>query len=85
MVAIEGAITGHVANADLSAHSGKESRETLKVGDEITAQVKKFDEKAHRFILSVKSYEKSSEKEDLKDFMKKQGSATVKLKDAVKG
>ena len=75
---------GYIANNDLSHTHAQEVREKLKVGDEITAQIKKIDEKDHKVILSVKIYEKNQEKKDIKEFLSKQGDASVKLKDAFK-
>lgn len=78
IVALEGDMQGFIGNSDLS--QSKEDQPALKVGDSVTAQVKKLDERARRVILSVKSLEKKQEKEDMQAFLSKQGDATVKLK-----
>lgn len=83
-VALEEGMVGFIASSDLSLHGGKEAVSSIKEGDQITAAVKKFDERAKRVVLSVKNYEKTMEKQAVSEFHANQGSATVKLKDAMK-
>lgn len=83
-LALEEGMVGFIASSDLSLHGGKEAAATIKEGDQITAAVKKFDERAKRVVLSVKNYEKTMEKQAVSEFHANQGSATVKLKDAMK-
>lgn len=75
---------GYIANNELSHLHAQEAREKLKVGDDITAQIKKIDEQDHKILLSVKIYEKNQEKKNIKEFLSKQGDASVKLKDTFK-
>ena len=58
-------------------------KENFKEGDEISAQVKKFDERDQKLIASVKTLQKKQEKENMKEFLDKQGDASVTLKDVV--
>lgn len=81
---LEGGVVGHLANNELSVHEQGEGKNKFKVGDVLTAKVKKFDEKSMKAVLSVKAYEKSQEKQNLKDFQQKQGEASVTLEDAFK-
>lgn len=56
----------------------------LKVGDDIEAQVKKYDDRDRKMIVSVKMLTKRQEKESMKDFLNKQGDASVTFKDIMK-
>lgn len=58
-----------------------EIRNAFKPGDEIEAQVKKYDDRDRRMIVSVKALIKKQEKESMKEFMNKQGDASVTFKD----
>lgn len=77
-------ITGFISNGDLSSLEKIKAKDKFKVGDKITAQVKKFDEKAKQVILSIRALEKSEEKANMKDFLSKQGNASATLADALK-
>ncbi len=55
--------------------------EKFKEGEKITAQVRKYDDRERKMILSVKMLSKRLEKENMKDFLNKQGDASVTLKD----
>jgi small subunit ribosomal protein S1 len=59
-------------------------KEKFKVGDEVTGQVKKYDEKERKMVLSVKILEKRLEKENMREFLDKQGESSVTLKDMIK-
>lgn len=59
-------------------------REHFNVGDEISAQVKKYDDRDRCMVTSIKSLEKRNEKESIKEFMAKQGDSTVTLLDVMK-
>lgn len=82
VVALEG-ITGFIINTELPVPA-KTIPERYKVGDGITGQVKKLDEKTKKVLISVRAFEKAEEKAHMKDFLTKQGDSTVKLKDAFK-
>lgn len=56
-------------------------KEHFKVGDELEAQVKKFDDRDRRLFASIKSLVRKQEKENMRDFLDKQGDASVTLKD----
>lgn len=77
-------VPGFIANVDLSARGKIVAKDTFKEGDEITAQVKKLEEREHRVVLSVKNYQKVMEKQDMKEFMSRQGDAKVQLGDIMK-
>lgn len=59
-------------------------KEHFNVGDDVSAQVKKFDERERRLIASIKSLEKKQEKESMKEFLNKQGDSSVTLSDLMK-
>lgn len=84
ILTLEGEVSGFVIGSDLSLHGKVEPSEKFKEGDEVTAMVKKADDKSRRIVLSIKAYEKSLEKEAMSRFHAEQGSSTVKLKDAIK-
>ena len=46
--------------------------------------VKKYDEKERKMVLSVKILEKRLEKENMREFLDKQGESSVTLKDMIK-
>ncbi len=77
-------VVGFIANADLSARGKIVAKDNFKEGDEVTAQVKKHDDRDRRVILSIKNHQKNLEKEDMKEFLAKQGDATVRLEDIMK-
>lgn len=56
-------------------------KEHFKAGDEVEAQVKKFDDRDRRMFASIKSLVRKQEKENMRDFLDKQGDASVTLKD----
>jgi ribosomal protein S1 len=53
----------------------------FKAGDVIDAQIKKFDERERRLVVSVKMLNKRQEKESMRDFLKQQGDSSVTLGD----
>ncbi|MBF0106611.1 MAG: 30S ribosomal protein S1 [Deltaproteobacteria bacterium] len=53
-------------------------------GGEVSAQVKKYDDRDRKMIVSVKNLNKKLEKENMKDFLDRQGDAKVKLFDIMK-
>ncbi len=81
---LEDGATGFIANADLSARGKVIAKDTFKEGEAITAQVKKHEDRDHRVILSIKNLQKALEKQDMKEFMAKQGDAKVRLQDIMK-
>lgn len=58
-------------------------KDNFKEGDEISAQVKKFDERDRQLIASIKTLTKKQEKENMKEFLNKQGDSSVTLKDVL--
>lgn len=50
-------------------------------GNEIEAQIKKYDDRDRKMILSVKMLTRNEQKENMKDFLDKQGEASVTLGD----
>jgi small subunit ribosomal protein S1 len=70
-----------------SAETGVKKTEVkshFNVGDSVSAQIKKYDDKERKMIVSVKMLTKRQEKENMKDFLEKQGDASVTLKDIMK-
>lgn len=70
-----------------SAETGVKKTEVkshFAVGDSVSAQIKKYDDKERKMIVSVKILTKRQEKENMKDFLEKQGDASVTLKDIMK-
>ncbi len=62
-----------IGRADVKSH--------FKTGDDIEAQVKKYDDRDCKMIVSVKMLSKRQEKENMKEFLNKQGDASVTFKD----
>lgn len=56
-------------------------KEHFKAGDDIEAQVKKYDDRDRRMMGSIKSLNRKQEKENMKEFLDKQGDSSVTLKD----
>lgn len=77
-------ISGVLAHSDLSPEDRANPGEKYKVGDEIEARVKRLSEKDGKVFLSVKAFEKAQEKQNMRDFLSRQGEATVKLMDSLK-
>lgn len=84
LVNLDDGIQGFIANSELSASGKVVAKDVFKEGDEINAQVKKHDEGERQIILSIKSYQKGMEKENMKDFLNKQGDSSVRLQDVMK-
>lgn len=84
LVNLEDGVQGFIANSELSASGKVVAKDVFKEGDEINAQVKKHDEGERQIILSIKSYQKGMEKENMKDFLNKQGDSSVRLQDVMK-
>lgn len=61
-----------------------EVKNTFKAGEEVSAQVKKYDERDHKMIISVKNLQRRQEKENMRDFLDKQGDASVTFQDLMK-
>lgn len=57
--------------------------EEFKEGQEVEAQVKKYEERERKMIVSVRMLTKRLEKENMKEFLSQQGDATVTLKDII--
>jgi small subunit ribosomal protein S1 len=56
-------------------------KDRFKDGEEISAQVKKYDDRERKMILSVRQLTKRLEKQNMSEFLNKQGNASVTLKD----
>lgn len=84
LLTLPGDIAGYIAKSDLSGEGSFELKDKFQIGTELTAQVKKLDERQKKVILSMKALEKSQEKHHMKEFLAKQGDATVKLEDTIK-
>jgi small subunit ribosomal protein S1 len=80
---IDDKTTGFVPAAETGVQKSK-VRENFNVGDEISAQVKKYDDRDRRMIASIKTLERRQEKDNMKDFLNKQGDASVTLSDLMK-
>jgi len=59
-------------------------KDHFKIGDEVSAQVKKIDDRDRRLVLSIKGLQRRMEKDNMKDFLNKQGDASVTLSDLMK-
>ena len=75
-------ISGFLGFHDHVSENEEDVKKTLEVGKELETGIKKFDDKLRKVMLSTKSYKKAQEKQDVKEFMKKQGSSKVTLGDA---
>ncbi|MCP5464213.1 MAG: 30S ribosomal protein S1 [Deltaproteobacteria bacterium] len=65
-----------VSRAEYKAH--------FKEGDDVDAQVKKFDDRDRKMVVSVKMLVKRQERENMKEFLDKQGDASVTFQDLMK-
>jgi ribosomal protein S1 len=74
---------GFVPAAETGAPKSK-VKELFSVGGEVSAQVKKYDDRERRMIASIKSLEKRQEKDNMKEFLTKQGESSVTLQDIMK-
>lgn len=61
--------------------SRAEIKNKFKEGDELEAQVKKYDDRDQKMIVSIKMLSKKQQKENMKEFLDKQGDASVTFKD----
>lgn len=84
VIRAEDGVEAYIASTDLSSHEKVVAKDHFKEGDELSAQVKKFDDKNQRLLASTAAHEKHQEKNDMKDFLEKQGDSTAKLQDAIK-
>lgn len=80
---IDDKTTGFVPAAETGVAKAKVS-EHFNVGDEVNAQIKKYDDRDRKMIASIKSLEKKQEKDNMKEFLTKQGDASVTLQDIMK-
>lgn len=70
----------HIPNNECGVPKSK-LKEHFKVGDEVEAQVKKYDDRDRRMVASIKSLTRKQEKENMRDFLDKQGDSSVTFKD----
>lgn len=77
-------ITGFLGFHEHVSENEEDAKKALELGKEVETGIKKFDDKLRKVMLSTKSYKKAQEKQDVKEFMKKQGSSKVTLGDAFK-
>lgn len=80
---IDDKTVGFVPAAETGAPKSK-VKELFSVGGEVSAQVKKYDDRERRMIASIKSLEKRQEKDNMKEFLTKQGESSVTLQDIMK-
>lgn len=62
----------------------KALKEHFKLDEEITGLVKRFDDRDRKMIVSIKALQKKEEKDNMREFLKEQGDATVTLSDIMK-
>ncbi|HLD45832.1 MAG TPA: 30S ribosomal protein S1, partial [bacterium] len=58
-----------------------ELKDKFKEGQEVVAQVKKYEDRDRKMIVSVKMLTRRQEKENMSEFLNKQGDASVTFKD----
>ena len=80
---IDDKTTAFVPAAETGVQKSK-VKEHFNVGDEVSAQVKKYDDRDRVMIASIKTLERKQEKDNMKDFLSKQGDASVTLQDLMK-
>jgi small subunit ribosomal protein S1 len=80
---IDDKTVGFVPAAEAGVQKSK-IKEHFNAGDTISAQVKKYDDRERRMIASIKSLESKHEKDNMKEFLNKQGDASVTLQDIMK-
>jgi len=83
VIAVEDGITAFLPSSETGVGRAQ-VKEKFKEGDEINAQIKKFDDKDRQMIVSVKMLVKKQQKENMKDFLDQQGDDSVTLKDVFK-
>lgn len=82
-IKIEGGISAFLPNSETGVGRAQ-IKEQFKEGDDISAQVKKFDDHERQMVVSVKMLTRKQEKQNMKEFMEKQGDSSVTLKDVFK-
>jgi small subunit ribosomal protein S1 len=78
---LENGIEGFIKKSELDQEGARDITKTVKIGDEITAQVTGFDRKKRQINLSKRRYEERLEKDRVSNFLSSQGEDTVKLGD----
>lgn len=80
VVRINETLTAFLPNSETGVGRA-DAKDKFKDGEEISAQVKKYDDRERKMILSVKMLTKRLEKQNMNEFLNKQGNASVTLKD----
>jgi len=77
-------VDGFIPMTHLGHPKLKKATEYYKEGDEIPCKVIEFDKENKKIVLSVTSYFKDRERNDLEDYLAKQGVESTTLQDLVK-
>lgn len=78
-------VEGLIRQSDFGSEQEGKVKDAFKIGDEVTAQVVKVNNKEKRIALSIKAMEQVQEKAAVKEYTKKQGDQTATLGDLLKG
>lgn len=78
-------VEGLIRQSDFGAAQEGNAKDAFKVGDEVTAQVVKVNNKEKRIALSISAMEQVQEKAAVKEYTEKQGDQSATLGDLLKG
>jgi small subunit ribosomal protein S1 len=78
-------VEGLIRQSDFGSEQEGKVKDAFKIGDEVTAQVVKVNNKEKRIALSIKAMEQVQEKAAVKEYTEKQGDQTATLGDLLKG
>ncbi len=78
---LENGVEGFIRGSDLGLEGTKEIAKTVKLDEEITAQVIGFEKKKRQVNLSKKRYEEWLDRERVSNFLTSQGEGSAKLGD----
>ncbi|MBE9536217.1 MAG: 30S ribosomal protein S1 [Proteobacteria bacterium] len=78
-------VEGLIRQSDFGSAQEGNPKDAFKVGDEVTAQVVKVNNKEKRIALSIQAMEEVQEKAAVKEYTEKQGDQSATLGDLLKG
>jgi small subunit ribosomal protein S1 len=85
IVELPGGVEGFVPTNQLGKPDLENPEDAFQIGDELPLQVIEFDQPGRRIVLSVDSYYKKRERNELDQFLAKYPTRTMSMEDAVEG
>lgn len=82
-IELEEGLEGLIRSTEFGSKGEGNPKDLFKVGEDVTAEVIRINNKERRISLSIKAYERSTEKEALKNYAKQQGDQTATLGDII--